>query len=75
MKRIAIQGERGSFHDIAAHTSFKDEQVELMCCATFEEVFEKVADDSTAIVMLAIENTTLALFTSVNERRSSAFCG
>ena len=57
MKRIAIQGERGSFHDIAAHTYFTDEQVELMCCATFEEVFEKVADDSTAIVMLAIENT------------------
>ena len=25
--------------------------------ATFEEVFEKVADDSTAIAMLAIENT------------------
>jgi len=39
MKRIAIQGERGSFHDIAAHTYFTDEQVELMCCATFEEVF------------------------------------
>ena len=57
MKRITIQGERGSFHDIAAHTYFTDEQVELMCCATFEEVFEKVADDSTAIAMLAIENT------------------
>lgn len=57
MKRIAIQGERGSFHDIAAHTYFTDEQVELMCCATFEEVFEEVADDSTAIAMLAIENT------------------
>ena len=57
MKRIAIQGQRGSFHDIAAHTYFTDEQVELMCCATFEEVFEKVADDSTAIAMLAIENT------------------
>ena len=40
MKRIAIQGELGSFHDIAAHQYFGDEQVELICCATFEEVFE-----------------------------------
>ena len=57
MKRIAIQGERGSFHDIAAHTFFADEQVQLTCCATFEEVFEKVGADPTAIAMLAIENT------------------
>ena len=57
MKRIAIQGERGSFHDIAAHTYFADEQVQLTCCATFEEVFEKVSEDPTAIAMLAIENT------------------
>lgn len=57
MKRIAIQGERGSFHDIAAHTFFADEQVQLTCCTTFEEVFEKVGVDPTAIAMLAIENT------------------
>ena len=31
MKRIAIQGELGSFHDIAAHQYFGDEQVELIC--------------------------------------------
>ncbi|AKU68945.1 prephenate dehydratase [Prevotella fusca] len=57
MKRIAIQGERGSFHDIAAHAYFTDEQVQLTCCTTFEEVFEKVGEDPTAIAMLAIENT------------------
>ena len=27
MKRIAIQGSIGSFHDIAAHQYFKDEQI------------------------------------------------
>lgn len=57
MKRIAIQGVVGSFHDIAAHEFFHDEQIQLICCATFEEVFQHIKDDPTTIGMLAIENT------------------
>ena len=57
MKRIAIQGERGCFHDIAAHQYFNGEQVQLVCCSTFEQVFENVRRDPTIIAMLAIENT------------------
>ena len=57
MKRIAIQGLNGSFHDIAAHQYFHDEQVQLLCCSTFEQVFESLRNDPTAIGMLAIENT------------------
>uniref|UniRef100_A0AB33J4Z3 prephenate dehydratase n=1 Tax=Prevotella sp. GTC17254 TaxID=3236794 RepID=A0AB33J4Z3_9BACT len=57
MKRIAIQGELGSFHDIAAHQFFEGEQIQLICCGTFEEVFENIRRDSTVIGMLAIENT------------------
>ena len=57
MKRIAIQGEYGSFHDIAAHLYFTNEQIQLTCCATFEDVFAEVKSDSAAIAMLAIENT------------------
>ena len=57
MKRIAIQGLIGSFHDIAAHQFFDGEQVQLICCATFEEVFENIKRDPTVIGMLAIENT------------------
>ena len=57
MKRIAIQGKIGSFHDIAAHEYFKNEQLQLHCCSTFEEVFDSVRRDPTAIAMLAIENT------------------
>lgn len=57
MKRIAIQGSIGSFHDIAAHQYFADEQVQLICCGTFEEVFENIRRDPTVIGMLAIENT------------------
>lgn len=57
MKRIAIQGSVGSFHDIAAHQYFKDEQIQLICCYTFEQVFENIKRDPTVIGMLAIENT------------------
>ncbi|MGN1229023.1 MAG: prephenate dehydratase [Prevotella sp.] len=57
MKRIAIQGMIGSFHDIAAHQYFEGEQLQLICCDTFEEVFDNVRKDPTVIAMTAIENT------------------
>ena len=57
MKRIAIQGEIGSFHDIAAHQYFKGEQLQLLCCQTFEQVYESIHQDPTVIGMAAIENT------------------
>lgn len=57
MRTIAIQGEIGSFHDIAAHQYFKGEQIQTICCATFEELFMKIKEDPTIIGMLAIENT------------------
>lgn len=57
MKRIAIQGELGSFHDIAVRQYYKDEQIQIICCSTFEEVFENIKCDPTVIGMLAIENT------------------
>lgn len=57
MKRIAIQGLRGSFHDIAAHQYFEGEQLQLICCATFEEVFQHMEADPTIIGLVAIENT------------------
>ena len=57
MKKIAIQGVSGSYHDIAAHKYFKDEEIELICCNTFEEVFENMRKDSNVIGTVAIENT------------------
>ena len=57
MKKIAIQGEKGSFHDIAAHQYFEGEQVKLICCSTFEQVFEHIKRESTAVGVVAIENT------------------
>ena len=57
MKKIAIQGTIGSYHDIAAHKFFEGEDIELLCCATFEDVFKAIHQDSQTIGMLAIENT------------------
>ena len=57
MKRIAIQGEIGSFHDITAHHYFDGEQLQIICCSTFEEVFAHMKQDPTIIGIMAIENT------------------
>lgn len=57
MKRIAIQGRIGSFHDIAAHQYFEGEQIQIICCATFEDVFAEMEKDPTVIGLVAIENT------------------
>lgn len=57
MKKIAIQGIRGSFHDIAAHAYFSGEDIELMCCATFEELFAAMRRENSLLGVAAIENT------------------
>ena len=67
MKRIAIQGTLGSFHDIAAHRYFEGEDIELICCATFEDVFKSIRQDSQVIGMLAIENTIAGSLLHNNE--------
>ncbi len=57
MKRIAIQGQLGSYHALATENYFAGEQIQIVCCATFEEVFREMAADPTMIAMVAIENT------------------
>lgn len=57
MRRIAIQGIEGSFHDIAAHLFFKDEEIELVCCRSFEELFGRMAEEDDLTGLAAIENT------------------
>ena len=57
MKKVAIQGIKGSFHDIAAHQFFANEEIELICCETFEELFDTMKKDSSLLAMIAIENT------------------
>lgn len=55
--KIAIQGIVGSFHDIAAHQYFNNEEIELICCNTFEEIFTAIRDNDGCLGLMAIENT------------------
>lgn len=57
MIKVAIQGIKGSFHDIAAHKYFGQEEVELICCDTFENLFVAMHKDSSVVGVMAIENT------------------
>ena len=67
MKKIAIQGVPGSFHDIAAHKFFPNEEIELICCDTFEEIFNHIQEDSSVIGLIAIENTIAGSLLHNNE--------
>ena len=57
MKRIAIQGIKGSFHDIAAHQYFEGEALDMIYCNTFESLFAALQTDNSAFGLMAIENT------------------
>ncbi len=57
MRRIAIQGEIGCYHDVATHHYFEGEDIELICCKTFEDVFSEMKKDSGVVGIIAIENT------------------
>ena len=57
MKRVAIQGVPGAFHEIAARSYFKDEEIEVVACETFKDLFGRLAKDSDMIGIVAIENT------------------
>lgn len=57
MKRVAIQGVKGSYHEEAVLKFFGAERVEIIECKSFTKVFEMMANDSDLIGMVAIENT------------------
>ena len=57
MKRVAIQGIAGSYHDIAAHHYFDKEEIELVPCETFRQVTATIKKDPAVIGVMAIENT------------------
>lgn len=56
MKKVAIQGVLGAYHGIAAENYFKEE-LELVECATFRDIFKTIKKDPTVIGIMAIENT------------------
>lgn len=57
MKKIALQGVRGCFHEIAARAYFRNEDLEIVECKSFKDVFEAMKKDSSLLGVVAIENT------------------
>ena len=63
--RVAIQGQEGCYHEWAARQYFesiegadsKPEDVEVVCCNTFQSEFEAMAADASLLGIMAIENT------------------
>lgn len=56
-RKVAIQGIAGSFHDIAARNYFKTEEIEIIPCSTFKDVFAAIRKDNSIVGAVAIENT------------------
>lgn len=56
MKKIAIQGGLGAYHAIAAENYFAQE-VEIVPCSTFRDIFISIEKDPNIIGIIAIENT------------------
>jgi len=57
MKRVAIQGVSGAFHEIAARQYFEGEEIEILPCITFKDLFKALAADDSLLGIIAIENT------------------
>ena len=54
--RVAIQGVRGSFHEIAAHQFF-GEDIQLDMCDSFPKLFQGMRQERADIGVVAIENS------------------
>ncbi len=57
MKRVAIQGGPGAYHEIAARDYFRGEELEILPCQTFRDIFREAEKDPQLIGVMAIENT------------------
>ncbi|MFI3258763.1 MAG: prephenate dehydratase [Rikenellaceae bacterium] len=57
MKRVAIQGIAGSYHEQAARAYFESNDVEIVACKSFPKLFETLKSDPEKVGVMAIENT------------------
>ncbi len=57
MKRVAIQGIAGSFHEDAARKYFNNEEIEIVECRSFQSVCDLIDADKVDIAVMAIENS------------------
>ncbi len=54
--KISIQGEAGSFHDVAANQYFSDQTIDIIPCSTFDLTLNTVKEGIADFAMMAIEN-------------------
>ena len=57
MRKVAIQGGLGAYHEVAARQYFSDDEVSILPCVSFRDIFAEAKKDSTLIGVMAIENT------------------
>lgn len=57
MRKIAIQGGYGAFHEIAAKNYFEDEDVEIIPRNTFNDLFQSLDNGDVDLGITAIENS------------------
>lgn len=59
MKRVAIQGYSGCFHEVAARQFYSKigEQIDIVECDTFDQLFTSIAEGKADAAVMAIENT------------------
>ncbi|MCU0377179.1 MAG: prephenate dehydratase [Bacteroidales bacterium] len=53
---VAIQGEKGSFHDVAAKDYFRNKEIVIIPCSTFDETINSVISGKAEYAVMAIEN-------------------
>ncbi|HEX7494264.1 MAG TPA: prephenate dehydratase [Bacteroidales bacterium] len=54
--KIAIQGETGSFHEVAARQYFKYDEIEIVPCSTFDLELSTLKGGDADFAVMAIEN-------------------
>lgn len=54
--KIAIQGEKGCFHEMAARQFFCYDDIEIVPCSTFDMTLNAVKEGKADLAMMAIEN-------------------
>jgi prephenate dehydratase len=54
--KIAIQGEKGCFHEVAARQYFCYENIDILPCSNFDMTLNSVIEGKADMAMMAIEN-------------------
>ena len=60
MRKIAIQGIKGCFHEQAAYLFYEKERLEkpqIVECSTFDDLYKRMDDGTADAAIMAIENT------------------